>query len=530
VIKKLLIFPVVFILSLLQGNAQLSPGTLSKAHSHLEGLSNCTKCHVLGEKVSNDRCLACHTEIQSRVGQNHGYHASPAIKGKPCAGCHSDHHGLNFQLIRFDRSKFDHGLTGFTLDGAHLKKSCDDCHKPTLIKDQKLKKRKNTFLGLERKCNACHEDIHQGTLQENCSVCHTTDGFKPATRFEHNRSAFALAGRHREVACEACHKTTTRDGKQFRQYKGLKFSQCSSCHTDPHQGKFGPKCQDCHSEQSFSQIKGTENFNHSKTSFPLEGKHSKVTCKSCHKSKLTDPVPHKQCRDCHQDYHQGQFTTPEKSPDCSVCHTIEGFSGSLYTLEQHQQSSFPLKGAHLATPCFSCHLKSDKWNFRNIGKRCADCHTDIHKPHISPAYYPESDCRRCHSEASWKGVSFDHTQTRFPLDGSHLNAGCRDCHFGKNPDGSQFQRFAGLSSSCMACHDDVHGGQFMTNGDSQCQRCHTTGKFIPASKFDHDATSFPLDGRHKTLACGKCHQPVKKQDLTYILFKTGKVKCEDCHQ
>ena len=31
-------------------NAQISPGELTKSHAHLEGMLNCTKCHVLGDK------------------------------------------------------------------------------------------------------------------------------------------------------------------------------------------------------------------------------------------------------------------------------------------------------------------------------------------------------------------------------------------------------------------------------------------------------------------------------------------------
>jgi len=39
---------------------QISPGDLSNAHKDLEGMSNCTKCHALGEKVENNKCLDCH--------------------------------------------------------------------------------------------------------------------------------------------------------------------------------------------------------------------------------------------------------------------------------------------------------------------------------------------------------------------------------------------------------------------------------------------------------------------------------------
>ena len=32
---------------------QISPGELAKVHLQLEGMSNCTQCHILGKKVSN---------------------------------------------------------------------------------------------------------------------------------------------------------------------------------------------------------------------------------------------------------------------------------------------------------------------------------------------------------------------------------------------------------------------------------------------------------------------------------------------
>ena len=48
-------------------SAQISPGKLSRYHESLEGISNCTRCHVLGEEVSNAKCLECHTPIQSQT-------------------------------------------------------------------------------------------------------------------------------------------------------------------------------------------------------------------------------------------------------------------------------------------------------------------------------------------------------------------------------------------------------------------------------------------------------------------------------
>ncbi|MGA8264330.1 MAG: hypothetical protein WB779_07810, partial [Ignavibacteriaceae bacterium] len=65
--------------------AQLSPGDLTKAHANLEGLSNCTKCHELGDKVTNTKCLDCHKDINSLLVKNMGYHSSPEVKNKECS-------------------------------------------------------------------------------------------------------------------------------------------------------------------------------------------------------------------------------------------------------------------------------------------------------------------------------------------------------------------------------------------------------------------------------------------------------------
>ena len=68
--------------------AQISPGRLSSAHAHLEGLSNCTKCHVLGNKETSSKCLECHVEIKKLISARKGYHSSTIVTGKECHECH----------------------------------------------------------------------------------------------------------------------------------------------------------------------------------------------------------------------------------------------------------------------------------------------------------------------------------------------------------------------------------------------------------------------------------------------------------
>ena len=586
--------------------AQLSPGPLTWSHADLEGITNCTQCHTLGEKVSNDKCLGCHKEIQSLLNRQAGYHASREAKGKDCSSCHSEHHGRNFEMVRLDEANFNHNQAGYELTGAHRRIDCRQCHIPDLIGDPELKKRRGTFLGMNRECASCHEDYHQNTLPNDCARCHVTDAFSPAGKFDHNQAGFALVGQHQQVECKACHQKEIRNGKEFQVFTGLDFANCNSCHTDahqsnlganckqchteesfsslaqirrfnhnqtgfplkashqrincagchnmdagaprifqdrlglrpnecnschedPHANQFGNKCVDCHNEKSFRDI-NTENFNHSLTSFGLRGKHAAVDCRLCHTQSLVAPLPHNQCSACHLDYHEGAFASPAPARDCAECHTEDGFEVTLYTFENHSNTRFPLDGAHLATPCFACHLEDKKWAFRNIGERCADCHEDEHKGYLDQKYYPNQSCENCHATASWEQNHFDHSQADFDLQGAHARQKCTACH--KADVESQTDRhigFAGLSATCTGCHETVHGRQFERGGVTDCARCHGFEQWA-VSYFNHDNTAFKLEGRHAEIACNACHKPLEENGVIFTQYKFESFQCADCHQ
>jgi hypothetical protein len=514
--------------SFLMGKAQISPGELSTPHSKLEGISNCTQCHVLGDKVSNDKCLKCHTEISRRISLKKGYHSSADVKGKQCTLCHSEHNGKNFQLIRLNVSTFNHSLTGYPLSTPHAKKSCKDCHNEKYITDQKLKAKKNTYLGVNPACLTCHADYHQKTLSSNCLDCHNPNSFKPATNFNHANARFALTGKHASVDCIKCHKVDMADGKKYQQFRDIQFASCTNCHQDPHQNQFGQDCRQCHNETSFQAVKGMNKFDHNKTGFPLEGKHIAVNCKACHKTSFTDPLKHNLCNNCHSDYHKKQFAKNGVSPDCSACHSVKGFTPSSYTVEKHNLGTFPLKGAHLALPCFECHKKQTTWNFRGIGINCKDCHTDIHQAFITAKYYPESNCAACHTNEKWSTVQFDHSATNYILSGSHAQVGCRSCHFRQDNTGKVMQQFAGLTQYCSDCHADVHQRQFENKGTTDCSRCHASGIW-KIKNFDHNKTAYKLDGQHAKVNCAGCHKNKTEGQTTYVLYKIKEAKCETCH-
>jgi hypothetical protein len=315
----------------------------------------------------------------------------------------------------------------------------------------------------------------------------------------------------------------------FQDRIGVKPNACNTCHKDVHEARFGLDCAECHTENDFHQLRNTGAFNHNLTRFPLQGKHVAVDCKKCHTGEsMTDPLPHNTCATCHQDYHKSQFATAlAAAPDCAKCHSVEGFEESSFSLEQHAQSAFPLEGAHVATPCFACHRKEERWEFRQIGQRCADCHKDVHQGQIAEKWYPDRSCERCHLSTSWEESRFDHSKTNFALQGQHAQQRCSACHI---PDAAHpYGMFAGLGKTCAQCHDDIHQKQFDDKGVTNCERCHSFEAWtIPV--FDHSKSRFKLEGKHAETRCSGCHKPVLLNSVAVVQYKFESFECVDCHR
>ncbi len=528
--KKLFKYGLWMVCLLLQTSlsyAQFSPGELSKAHAHLEGVGNCTQCHVLNKKETTSKCLKCHVEIQQLINQRKGYHSSQEAKGKACASCHGEHFGLDFELTRFDKDKFNHDLSGYTLEGKHAQLACAKCHNKELIVNEISQKKENTYLGLGTTCLSCHQDFHQSTLSNDCLSCHNQEVFRPTTGFDHAQSNFPLIGKHQEVDCAKCHKTTIKNGQEFQQFANVVHANCTSCHEDIHNNKFGNDCRKCHDEFSFTQVKGMDDFDHNKTDFPLLGKHQNVDCKSCHQGRLTQAIKHNSCSGCHADYHENQFAKQGLSPDCAECHTVNGFSPSNYTLERHSRSVFPLEESHRATPCLACHKTDEAWNFSFENNNCTQCHPNFH-PDVLPAkHFTSGNCQSCHAQTVWNEITFDHNQTNYKLQGKHQEVACRSCHFSET-ETEISQQFAGLQASCDNCHTDVHQKQFLQDGRTDCERCHVMASWQP-EKFDHNRARFKLDGEHANLDCVSCHKTTDGLIQDYIIYKFNDISCASCH-
>ena len=389
-----------FILALLLvarlAEAQLSPGDLHRAHAFLEGVENCTKCHGGDQELVPENCLQCHGRINNQREIGKGLHSRTEYQ--LCQNCHTEHQGRDFDLVHWKdgEKSFNHSLTGFTLEGKHVSLACRQCHTPKLMStlelapDEKVDSGR-TFLGLPTNCIGCHRDEHRTQLGENCTKCHTQTAWKPASGFDHATAKFTLTGKHQAIACMKCHQIMTDQPQatdfDYMKYANLQYAQCSACHTDTHIGKLGENCSSCHNTDGWHLV-NTVNFDHSRTRYPLEGKHRAVDCAKCHVAGQTKQgLKFGACRDCHSDLHRGEFAQRASKGNCQECHSVNGFSPARYLMAQHEQTDYPLRGAHQAVPCLACHQRSGdrsdpKLSFVFNSTRCQACHKDPHRGQV----------------------------------------------------------------------------------------------------------------------------------------------------
>jgi len=527
--------------------AQLSPGDLNNVHVHLDGLKNCEQCHEAGKQVTPAKCLSCHNIQAQKISERQGLHGLNDYTD--CVVCHVEHLGRDSELIFWpdEQESFDHSLTGYTIEGKHIGLNCRRCHQPINILDKnnlvnQQKDLSRTFFGLTRACLNCHRDEHRGQLNDACLNCHNYEAWKPAIAFDHNKTDFALTGKHLQALCEKCHPNQIDneypDDGEFFKFTGIKHDGCNKCHEDTHKGKFGDNCGDCHNTAGWRQV-NQAGFDHSRTNFPLKGKHGAVGCSSCHTpGKSTAGLRYDKCTACHDDFHRGQFVSRQAGGECDECHTVSGFIPVGFTIQRHNETKFPLLGSHLAIPCIACHkqkimsenIKTTQFKFETT--RCVSCHND---PHAGEAdkYIQADGCEHCHNVESWRKVTFDHSLTKFALEGKHKITECRGCHEVVKQDISEHSiRFAILNPTCENCHKDIHQGQFAGEANHEhstnCDRCHTAKNWFP-DKFDHNQAAFRLEGAHQKIDCLGCHKKIMMGDREFTWFKPIEKSCEHCH-
>ena len=413
----------------------------SKAHFQLLGRHfavACQECHKnnLFRDTPQD-CFACHSDQDPHQGQ----------LSQVCVVCHTP---MDWKSVTFD-----HSQGRFPLVGKHAIVECRACHNDLLFKNTPVN------------CNNCHakDDSHEGQLGTDCGTCHTPNGWAPST-FDHNKASFQLTGKHLGVNCATCHTGG--------QYLGIP-KNCFGCHAkdDRHGGQFGNDCAACHTTAGWGQV----TFEHSKTAFPLNGKHTGVNCTACHVDGVFRGTP-KNCYACHEndDKHNGQLGI-----DCGACHIASGWDQVTF---DHSKASFPLTGKHVGVSCVSCHSGGQ---YKGTPKDCYSCHAadDAHGGQYG------TNCSSCHTPDGWTPANFDHSG--FPLTGSHQGLPCASCH----PGGL----FQGTPTACSACHEEpaYHAGLF----SNECNVCHNTSAWSPA-EFNQGHT-FPMNHGEGNNSCKTCH-------------------------
>ena len=494
------------------------------------------------------KCRECHTEIAAELSSGRGLHAHFANK-EECAKCHSEHNGEDFSLIHWLPSlkAFDHNQTGYALQGKHGEITCNQCHTAAHVREPqrsqiKMKDLNRTFLGLSQDCVTCHQDPHKGQLGQNCLQCHNFVDWKAAQKFDHNKTHFPLTGLHAQVACEKCHTAAAPGGEP--RFTGIPFAKCSDCHSDPHHGAFAQSCETCHTTSSWKKVPENERFDHSKTKFPLVGKHAQVDCIQCHaNANFKKPVAFARCMDCHQDEHNGQFAERKDKGECATCHTVDGWKPSLFGVKEHSLAAYPLVGKHAAVSCDKCHVPAGKETRYKIEfAKCTDCHQDVHGRQFAQAPY-NGQCESCHVVKGFQPSTYSfalHQKSRFPLAGAHLAVTCSECHTvapGRYEKKVVPYRFE--DRTCTGCHKDPHQGEFSDKMAQRlpdgrvagCQACHTVKSWTDLPNFDHSKTSFPLVGAHAKVKCDECHKPLPTEGkLTEASFKSTPTECSACHQ
>lgn len=529
--------------------AQISPGPLSRAHETISGPTQCTSCHTLGKGATALKCQECHKEIAQEISQGHGLHARFENK-ETCAKCHSEHNGEDFALIHWEPSlqQFDHRQTGYALEGKHAGIECAKCHTPAHISASirpliQMKDLSKTYLGLSQDCVACHNDPHRNQLGPDCLKCHNFTDWKAANKIDHDKTRFPLTGLHIKVECAKCH-TPAKPGGPPR-FTGIPFAKCSDCHNDPHHGSFAQSCETCHTTESWKKIAPDHQFDHSKTKYPLEGKHVQVACTKCHaEANFKKPVAFAKCTDCHTpDPHSGQFSARKDRGECSGCHTVNGWKPSSFGVKEHASSEYPLEGKHAAVSCDKCHVPAGTaTRYRIAFAHCLDCHKDVHADQFAQAPY-SNRCEQCHSVNGFRPSTYtiaQHQKSRFPLSGGHLAIPCSECHTDGHPGlPEKVAAYHFADRSCTGCHKDPHHGEFndrmaakRPNGSpAGCEACHTVKSWTDLPGFDHSKTKFPLRGGHAKVACDKCHKPTEPNGkVSEASFRSTPTTCTECHE
>ena len=408
---------------------------------------DCVQCHTkLVFSNVGAQCSDCHADIHRRQF------------GANCEECHSViGWNVSLQAVRAHENRFP-------LIGAHAAVDCIACHKSGAT---------GQFTGLSTDCYSCHVRDFQnaitpnhvaGGFSTNCQACHGVNTWIQAN-FNHNATGFPLTGAHATVPCSSCHVNNNFN---------LTSTTCVACHRTDYQGTNNPShaaagfptdCTVCHSTASWTGA----TFNHASTGWPLTGAHVTVSCTLCHVNNnysLTSTA----CVTCHQTDYTNALTPVNHiqlafPTTCEVCHNTVAWSAGTFN---HNNTPFPLTGAHTTVPCASCHVNN---NYTSLPTDCYSCHKTDYQGTNNPSHTAagfSTTCQSCHTTTAWTGATFNHTL--FNLNHGNANGVCATCH----TNSSNFTVF-----QCTGCHGNNNAANFShpsvggyVYNSINCYSCH----------------------------------------------------------
>ena len=481
-------------------NHDLSSFPLTGAHKPLA----CTQCH--GDGVYNGKPIACASCHQLDYNNTTNPKHSSAGFSTDCVKCHT--------TTVFTGVVFNHNTnTTFPLTGAHASVTCQQCHGD------------GVYAGKLTTCVSCHASAaataipsHTG-FPTTCATCHATTAWIPSSFNHSTGTSFPLTGAHVTVTCVGCHGDGVYNGK---------LTTCVSCHgqgginnqfsttANPPHSKAGfiADCGGCHTTTNFTTSSWSHNAS---TSFALTGLHVGVACMNCHADNVYNNKP-MTCVPCHQADYTGAVSPVNHvqlgySTACLTCHTMSGPWAATGKFD-HNATSFPLTGAHVAVTCATCHADG-VYNGKPI--TCVSCHgasginnqytTTTDPPHARALF--TADCGGCHTTTAFSPSTWKHnTSTQFALTGAHVTVDCMKCHA-----------------------DNVYN-----NKPTTCQSCHlpnyqaTVAPNHVALAWPQTCTTCHLASSNTTAWTGHVTLPAQYHTLFSSTHQGAKSICTQCHK
>lgn len=327
----------------------------------------CIKCHLCEIPTRDEPCLPACVRHEVKRFLDEEYSMLEELTESVVIGST----GTLYDPVHF--SHIDHASMSLMGDGCSechhysplgdMPPDCETCHNPNVNEISiEMPGLKGAF---KRQCTNCHTEWSGSNV---CEECHVPKGttleewirpyklprlepdkeitivspFDPnwSVAFGHQTHAFDFgikcAECHKATTCKDCHNPETDKPKPA--WRVAHSSVCFECHDARNCGK-------CH-----DNAVNAENFDHSRTGWPLNEHHIKLDCSSCHKATGFEVG--------------GHFS--RKLTKCTSCHS----NWNMENFDHERLTGFELGETHSLFDCTDCH-EDRKYDEEVV---CDTCH------------------------------------------------------------------------------------------------------------------------------------------------------------